>query len=433
MRCDCVVPILTLTATCRRPAPAAKGTPIAAAACDVRWGRSWGTVNTGQASLRPWITSREQATLPRALNIKRVNGAGDDDPCAGKKLEAGKLRPYQPVQHHDPDQRCVDKRSHDGSRSIAKCLRPAELADRRHPANAGQHMLPTVSGTAANAIAIAAFAERFGAVFCHENAHIRRDEANAVGFFSPGLELIGVAGSHGRMDRAALERRLDEFDSHRAADARPVGISLTQTTEDGTVYNPGEISEIGAIAKARGLLLHMDGARLANAVAALNCHPADITWRAGVDILSFGGTKNGTMGADAVVSFKAELARDFDRIAKRGGLMLSKQRFLSAQLLAYLDGGLWLLNAATANERARKLAEGLGRTTAVTLLHPVDANEVFVAMPESLLIGLAAAGYTLKSRRRHGDGRMVVRFVTSYATQNSTIEAFLEAMQNALS
>lgn len=293
-----------------------------------------------------------------------------------------------------------------------------------HPA----WVLPTVSGTAANGIAMATFAERFGAVLCHDNAHIRHDEANAVGFFSPGLELVGVSGAHGRIDKVALERRLDEFDSHRAADPRPVGISLTQATEDGTLYRPDEVAAIGAIAKARGLVLHMDGARLANAIAALGCHPADITWRAGVDILSFGGTKNGTMGADAVVSFKGELARDLDRIAKRGGLMLSKQRFLSAQLLAYLDDGLWLQNGAIANDRARALANGLGSMPALTLLHPVEANELFVAIPGTLMAGLAAAGYVLKSRRHLDDGRAVVRLVTSYATEESTVAEFLKAI-----
>lgn len=289
-------------------------------------------------------------------------------------------------------------------------------------------VLPTLSGTAANAIAIATFAERFGAVFCHDGAHIRHDEANAVGFFSPGLQLIGVPGVHGRIDPVALESSLDSFNIHRAADPRPVGISLTQATEDGTIYSPRDVAAIGKIALARGLTLHMDGARFANAVVALGCELADITWRAGVDILSFGGTKNGTMGADAVVAFKPELAHDLDRIAKRGGLMVSKQRFLSAQLLAYLEDGLWLQNAAAANDCAKRLAEGFEAVASLTLLHPVEANEIFVAMPDSLLVKLASMGYVLSSRRRTDDGRAMVRLVTSYVTQMSSIEAFLESI-----
>lgn len=289
-------------------------------------------------------------------------------------------------------------------------------------------VLPTLSGTAANAIAMATFADRFGAVFCHDGAHIRHDEANAVGFFSPGLQSIGVAGDHGRIDPVALETRLDSFNIHRAADPRPVGISLTQATEDGTIYSPADVAAIGKIARARGLALHMDGARFANAVVALSCEPADITWRAGVDILSFGGTKNGTMGADAVVAFKPELARDFDRIAKRGGLMVSKQRFLSAQLLAYLEDGLWLQNAMAANSCARRLAKGFETVASLTVLHPVEANEIFVAMPDPLLVKLANMGYVLSSRRRTVDGRVMVRLVTSYATQMSSIEAFLDSI-----
>jgi len=289
-------------------------------------------------------------------------------------------------------------------------------------------VLPTLSGTAANAIAMATFAERFGAVFCHEGAHIKHDEANAVGFYSPGMVSIGVAGAHGRIDRVALEGHLNSLNMRRAADPRPVGISLTQATEDGTIYSPDDVAAIGKIARARGLVLHMDGARLANAIVALGCEPAETTWRAGVDILSFGGTKNGTMGADAVVTFKPELAHDFDRIAKRGGLMLSKQRFLSAQLLAYLNDGLWLQNATVANDCAKRLVKGFEAVESLTLLHPVEANEIFVEIPEWLLVKLASMGYVLSSRRRTDDGRVMVRLVTSYVTPMSSIEAFLEAI-----
>ncbi len=292
-------------------------------------------------------------------------------------------------------------------------------------------MIPTVSGTAANAIAIATFSERFGAVLCHDMAHIRRDEGNAVGFFSPGLELIGVPGAHGRIDRAELERKLDSLDAKRAADPRPVGISLTQATEDGTIYTPEQVAAIAEVAHARKLTLHMDGARLANAIATLGCSPADITWRAGVDVLSFGATKNGTMGVDAVVAFNADLTRDWDRVAKRGGLMLSKQRFLSAQLLAYVEDGLWLQNAAAANECAAALAKGLAGIADIELLHPVEANEIFAAMPRTLLNELEAAGYPLRSRQFTAEGAAIVRLVTSYATELSTIHAFIAAIKTA--
>ncbi len=293
------------------------------------------------------------------------------------------------------------------------------------------HVVPVVSGTAANAVAIATFADRFGAVLCHEAAHIRKDEANAVGFFSPGLETIGIAGEHGRIDAASLAHCLDGLDPRRPADPRPVGISLTQATEDGTVYSPPQVAAIGQLAHDRGLILHMDGARLANAVAGVGCSLAEMTWQAGVDILSFGGTKNGTMCADAVVVFDPNLADDIDRIRKRGGLLLAKQRFLSVQLLAYLRDGVWRENAARANALATALAQGLQAIEDIDLLHPVEANEVFIALPQALLAGFAAAGYPLKSRRA-GEGRVIVRLVPSFGSDDVAIAGFVDTARRLM-
>jgi threonine aldolase len=209
---------------------------------------------------------------------------------------------------------------------------------------------------------------------------------------------------------------------------KPAAVSLTQATECGTVYDIKHVAALAAVAKRHGLGLHMDGARFANALAHLGCSAADATWRCGVDVLSLGATKNGALCAEAVVFFDAALAQDFARRRKQSGHLWSKMRFLSAQLLAYLSDDLWLTNARQANAMAAALARGLREVAGVRLLQPVDANELFVAMPEALVAALEADGFQFYRWPYPGFGEAVaIRLVTSYATTGADVEAFAAA------
>jgi threonine aldolase len=208
---------------------------------------------------------------------------------------------------------------------------------------------------------------------------------------------------------------------------QPAAVSITQATEAGTVYSLKEIQAIAEVTKHHSLYLHMDGARFANAVASLDCSPADLTWRAGVDVLSFGATKNGALGAEAVVFFNQALAQSFAFRRKRSGHLFSKMRFLSAQLEAYIKDDLWLRNARHANRMAGKLAQGLADLPDVTLCYPVEANEIFVQLPNALITGLLAEGFQFY--RWQGEHFTTIRLVTAFNTKEADITAFIEAAQ----
>jgi threonine aldolase len=212
---------------------------------------------------------------------------------------------------------------------------------------------------------------------------------------------------------AAVRRRPDQV---------PKALTLTQVTEAGTIYRVDEIAALAGYARANGLKVHMDGSRFANALVALGCSPAEMTWKAGVDILSFGCTKNGTMGADAVLSFDAELSELLHHRRKRGGLFMSKSRFLAAQIEALLADDLWLRNARHANAMARRLAAGLARLDGVRIVHPVDANLVFVAMPDPVVAALLEEGFIFSKRGRAGE---MIRLVASFATQAADVDALV--------
>ena len=280
---------------------------------------------------------------------------------------------------------------------------------------------PVASGTAANCLALAGLLSDGGAVLCHEHAHIAVAESGAPTFFT-GSDCIGLAGEHGRIDRHALERTLDRLNP-----ASTSVLSLTQVTEWGTVYPVQEVAALCEAAHARGLSVHMDGARFANAVAALGCSPADITWRAGVDALAFGASKNGTLNAEAVVFFANAVGATIPRDRKRSGHLYSKMRYVSAQLEAYLHDGLWLELARGANDRARRLADGLAAIPGVRFAAPVDANLLFVDMPEAMLAGLRSDGFLFEPWR----GGPTVRLVTSYATTDDDVDALVAAARNA--
>eukprot|EP00741_Cyanophora_paradoxa_P021883 tig00021374_g21123.t1 len=250
----------------------------------------------------------------------------------------------------------------------------------------------TSTGTISNALALAAMTPSYGYIFCHELAHVQIDECGAPELFTGGAQLMLVPGKHGKMCCATLEEKIRQALSFRPHHNKPATITVTQSTECGTVYSLDELKELSAIAHKHNLKVHMDGARLANAIAALGCSPADVTWRCGVDILSFGATKNGALAAEAIIFFDQGLAHDFDYRHKRGGQLFSKARYFSAQFLAYMEDGLWLRNASTANALADRLVKGLLATDLAELLHPVMANEIFVKMPSVLADALRARG-----------------------------------------
>ena len=286
-------------------------------------------------------------------------------------------------------------------------------------------VFPVISGTAANALALATLVPPHGAIFCHGESHIAVDECGAPEFYTHGAKLVGLEGKNGEIAPAAIEQALGHFLKGFVHHLQPAAVSITQSTELGTVYTPQEVSAISALARRHGMKLHMDGARFANALAHLGCTPAEATWRAGVDVLSFGATKNGALGAEAVIFFDPAEARDFEYRRKKAGHLLSKMRFVSAQLDAYLSGTRWLDHAGCANALAKKLADGLGAVRGAEIAHPVEANAVFVYLPDSTAARLRAAGAVFYDWGPASGGRTLVRLVTSFATPEDDVERFV--------
>lgn len=288
-------------------------------------------------------------------------------------------------------------------------------------------VFPLVSGTAANCLALATLVPPHGAILCHEAAHIDVDECGAPEFFTHGAKLVRVGGEGAKLTPSAIESVLGRFQPGYVHHVQPAAVSITQATEAGTTYRPEEIRALANFAYARGMKLHMDGARFANAVAFLNVPPAEITWRAGVDVLSFGATKGGALAAEAVVFFDPKLAGDFVYRRKKAGHLLSKMRFVSAQLDAYLTEDLWLTLARRANALAQTLADGLGHLRDATLAYPVEANEVFVWLPDKVVRQLRASGALFYDWAAPENGRTLIRLVTSFATEEDDVRRLLAA------
>jgi threonine aldolase len=291
-------------------------------------------------------------------------------------------------------------------------------------------VFPVATGTAANALALSQIAPPFGAVYCYEAAHIATDECGAPEFFTGGAKLIGLPAADGKLLPGPLTASIALANDMGVHHAKPVAVSLTQATEWGTVYSTAEIAAIASVAREQGMAVHMDGARFANALAHLRCSPAEATWKSGVDVLSLGATKNGALCAEAVVFFDRKRCADFERRRKRAGHLWSKLRFLSAQLLAYFADDLWLRNARQANAMAGRLAGGLQAIAGARLLHPVQANEVFLALPEKIVAGLERAGfgfYRWPLCAPRDD--VAVRLVTSYATRDDEVGELLAAVR----
>ena len=285
------------------------------------------------------------------------------------------------------------------------------------------------TGTAANALAVSAFGGPGGVVLCHEDAHIATDEAGAVAFFGGGLTFATLAGEGGRIAPDALAARLAGFPAGFVHHGQPRVLSVTNLTEWGQTYAPDEVAALAAVAHERGLAVHMDGARFAGAVASLDVAPADITWRAGVDVLSFGGTKNGCLAAEAVVFFDPEKARDFAYARQRAGHGLSKAWVAATQFRAYLDNGHWLELARHANRAGAEIARIVEATPDARLALTPAANQVFARLSANAEARLEGAGVRFyRWGEPDADGTVTVRLVTSFMTSEADLAVFRAAM-----
>ena len=282
------------------------------------------------------------------------------------------------------------------------------------------------NGTAANSLALAAMCRNTDAIVCHAHAHINVDECGAPEFMSGGAKLLTIDLPDAKLTPAAVvAAAVTPHDEHSS---RPRALALTQATEMGTVYSPDEIAALCDVAHARNMKVQMDGARFANAVVTLRCSPADITWRAGVDVLSLGGTKNGLPAGEAIVFFDRELAFEFARRRKQAGQLASKMRFLAAPWLGVLEDGAWLVHAAHANAMAERLARALASLPQARLLAPVQANGVFVHLPPHAIESLRARGWHFYSFI----GDTGVRLMCAWDTPAEAVDRFIADLREAL-
>lgn len=297
------------------------------------------------------------------------------------------------------------------------------------------------TGTAANALAIATHCPPWGAVYCHRHAHVEEDECGAPEFYTGGAKLVPLEGAHGKMDPDALANRLAGAGAVGVHNVQKGMLTLTNLTEAGTTYSPEDTATLAALARAHGLPVHLDGARFSNALVAQNCAPADLTWRAGVDVLSLGGTKNGLMGVEAVVFFNPDRAPEkgweFQLRRKRGGHLFSKHRYLSAQMEGWFADDLWLDLARHANAMATRLESGLAAIPGASLVHPRGGNIVFASFPRRAHRALHDAGarYYLWPFDQVLDGAadapVSCRLVASWSTTEADVDRFLSILSDA--
>jgi threonine aldolase len=295
-------------------------------------------------------------------------------------------------------------------------------------------LVPT--GTAANALAIAHLAPPWGAVLCHAESHVITDECGAPEFFGGGIKLVGLAGEAGKIAPRTLQGALNGRQWGGPHHVTPVVLSLSQATEAGTIYRVHEIRSLAELAHARGLAVHVDGARLANALARTNATAAQATWKAGVDVLSFGASKGGALAAEAIVFFDPSRGGGMSDRRKRGGHLISKHRFIAAQIEAYLADDLWLRLARHANAMAERLGQGLAAAGRAPIW-PVEANEVFVALPAAAIERLKAKGasfypwVTESAKKPFPPDAMLVRLVASFATTAEEVDLFVATARAA--
>ncbi len=281
-------------------------------------------------------------------------------------------------------------------------------------------VFPVATGTAANALSLAACVEPYGAIYCHEQAHIHTSEGGATEAFTGGAKLLPLPGADFRLAAESLERALARAERGVRNKPQPQALSITQASEHGTIYRLDEIAELGALARSAGLKFHVDGARFANALAKLGASPAEMSWRSGVDILSFGATKNGGMSTEAIVVFDPSLVEPLSYRLRRAGQTWSKMRFAAAQLIAYVEDGLYRRLAGRANALASRLAEAISGLPGVSLMAPVEANLVFATMPPAMIAALTAAGVKIGLR-----GDNVVRLVTRFDGSEADIDQLI--------
>ena len=285
-------------------------------------------------------------------------------------------------------------------------------------------VFPTASGTASNALALSTMTPSFGNIYCHRFSHINTDECGAPEFYTGGAKLVNIYGVDGKITAKELDENVIGKDI--VHHTQPSSVSITQLTETGEAYQLDEIKEISDVAHHHKLNVHMDGARFANALVSLNCSPAEMTWKSGIDVLSFGATKNGCLAAEAIIFFKPELVGNLPFLMKRAGHLLSKMSFVSAQLDAYISNDVWLKNAKHANLMGKKLSNGLNKYPQIKLAYPTYANEIFVKIPEKIIKQLNSEGYTINDDE--GEGK-AVRLVTAWNTDPNDIDNFLNIIK----
>lgn len=280
-------------------------------------------------------------------------------------------------------------------------------------------VFPVSTGTAANAISLSAMTPPYGVIFCSEVGHIETSECGAAQLFTGGAKLTLIRATSGKMDVDALDEAIRTSGKGLQHRSQAAVVNLTIATERGTVYPMRDLERIAEVTKRHGLKFHMDGARMANALVALGASAADVTTRIGVDVLSFGATKNGALNAEAIVAFRKDIADELRYRVRRSGQVWSKMRYASAQLRSYVEGGLWLRLAAQANRAGKRLSEGLVQVPGVRMMEPVEINQLFVEMPERVIAGLEADGIGLG--RRDGGVRMVTAWCTTDAEVDHVI------------
>ena len=287
-------------------------------------------------------------------------------------------------------------------------------------------VFPTASGTAANALALSTMTPSFGNIYCHKLSHINTDECGAPEFYTGGGKLVTLQGIKGKITADELDESITG--AGIVHHTQPSSVSITQVCETGEVYQLDEIKKISDVAHKHNLNMHMDGARFANALVSLDCSPAEMTWKSGIDVLSFGATKNGCLAAEAIIFFKKDLVGNTAFLMKRAGHLLSKMRFVSAQLDAYITNDVWLKNARHANDMGKRLSEGLNNHSDINLSYPTEANEVFATFPRNKIEHLNSEGYTINEDEWDGKA---VRLVTAWNTKDNDVDEFLEILKKS--
>ena len=284
-------------------------------------------------------------------------------------------------------------------------------------------VFPTASGTAANALALSTMTPSYGNIYCHRMSHINTDECGAPEFYTGGGKLVTLQGIKGKI----TAEELDEAITGKGIvhHTQPSSVSITQVCETGEVYQLDEIKKISDVAHNHNLNMHMDGARFANALVSLDVTPAEMTWKSGIDVLSFGATKNGCLAAEAIIFFKKDLVGNVTFLMKRAGHLLSKMRFVSAQLDAYISNDVWIKNAKHANKMGKRLSEGLNTHSDINLSFPTEANEIFATFPKNKIDHLNSEGYTINEDEWDGKA---VRLVTAWNTKDNDVDEFLNIL-----